>query len=453
MVVPDIRGMGVTCVKEETYFVFGIAGAETHKIVIRKHFVSIEHAFYEEKKMDLTGKKLMILGASRSQLPLIRAAKRLGVRTVVCSTPGNWPGFGEGDDPVLCDISDPDQVLETARQFSIDGITTCCMDIGVAAMGKVCSAMGLCGISEKAALTARDKAKMKASFLSGGVRTARFFIVRTSEELERAMESLPFPIVVKAVNLMGSRGIFLCRDKEEGRQAFTSAVDASGADYVLAEEFLAGTLFDGEAMIQNGELVYTLLDNTEVVQSHVPTSIGHSIPFLEEESAGEDARHQIELAAASLGLDNSALDFDLMLKDGKVYVIEVNARAGASCLPEIVGCRYGIDYYEALVRLALGDEVKGMFSHPDEGKACLARILTSKEDGIVRKMECRETILHDAELIDLSFDIRPGDRVRVYTNGRDRIGQIILTGKSLAACEQAKDLLMQSICLEVEKER
>ena len=38
-------------------------------------------------------KKLMILGASYSQLPLYQAAKDLGVSTIAASTKGDWAGL------------------------------------------------------------------------------------------------------------------------------------------------------------------------------------------------------------------------------------------------------------------------------------------------------------------------------------------------------------------------
>ena len=51
--------------------------------------------------------KLMILGASYSQLPLYEAARQLGVSTVAASTPGDWPGFAVADQSVseykICD--------------------------------------------------------------------------------------------------------------------------------------------------------------------------------------------------------------------------------------------------------------------------------------------------------------------------------------------------------------
>ena len=46
-------------------------------------------------------KKLMILGASYTQIPLYEAAKRLGVRTIAASIPGEYPGFGIADETAL----------------------------------------------------------------------------------------------------------------------------------------------------------------------------------------------------------------------------------------------------------------------------------------------------------------------------------------------------------------
>ena len=50
-------------------------------------------------------KKLMILGASYSQLPLINKAREMGIYTIAASTPGDWPGFDAADESAFVDIS------------------------------------------------------------------------------------------------------------------------------------------------------------------------------------------------------------------------------------------------------------------------------------------------------------------------------------------------------------
>ena len=112
-------------------------------------------------------KKLMILGASYSQLPLYKAAKKLGIHTIAASTPGDWPGFAAADESSYTDISDPEAVLQAARKYRIDGITTCCLDTGVRAVGYVCENLGLKGLSARAGEISSDKYKMKEAFIKG----------------------------------------------------------------------------------------------------------------------------------------------------------------------------------------------------------------------------------------------------------------------------------------------
>ena len=152
-------------------------------------------------------KKLMILGAAASQVPLISAAKRLGYETIVTSIPGDYPGFTYADVCCYADISKPEEVLAKAKELNIDGITTCGMDTGIRAIGRVCDELGLWGISYKTACTLSDKYLSKLAFEKAGVPCAKAFQIRTEEELSEALEKLPLPVVVKAVDLMGSRGI------------------------------------------------------------------------------------------------------------------------------------------------------------------------------------------------------------------------------------------------------
>ena len=318
-------------------------------------------------------KKLMILGASYSQLPLYEAAERLGIKTIAASTPGDWPGFQAADESTYTDISDPGAVMEAARKFQADGITTCCLDTGVRAMGYACEKLGLKGLSEKSADISSNKFKMK-------------------------------------------------------------------------EAFMAGEPFGCEAMMSEGRLLYCLPNNIDAFQSYVPTPVGHSVPWKKQDSLGEEAKRQVKLAICAVGLDNCAVNCDLIEKDGKVYVIEITGRAGATCLPETVGLYYGINYYEAIVRLALDMEPEKLFTKPYPGSASLSKILTSDRSGTVKAIRNENAPAED--IIDLSFNIQPGDYVNQYRNGRDRIGQIILAGKELHDCEERLDEILSKINIE-----
>lgn len=392
-------------------------------------------------------KKLMILGASYTQIPLYEAAKRLGVRTIAASIPGEYPGFGIADETAFADIADPEAVIKAAGEHGADGIATCGLDLGMRAIGAACEALGLPGPCRQAAEKASNKYKMKRALEAAGVQTARFFLVYGEEELEAALDRLTFPVIIKAVDLMGSRGIFRCDTREEARENFKKSLEASGKDYCLAEEFITGETFGVEAMIQNGKLLFMLPNQTENFPAAVPTPVGHSVPFRELDRLGEQIREQTEKAVRALGLDNCPVNCDFIKKDGKVYVIELTGRSGATGLSELTGIYYGINYYEAIVKLALGEDVSGYFSNPPR-TACLSRTLLSHREGVVRNI--RNENPKSEDIVDLSFNAAPGDPVRPYTNGRDRIGQVILKGNSLRQCEERLQEVLRRIRLELE---
>lgn len=391
-------------------------------------------------------KKLMILGASYSQLPLYKAASALGVKTVAASTKGEWPGFFAADECAYADISKPEEVLKAARDFHADGIATCCVDAGVAALGYACEALGLFGLSKSAGEKSSDKYKMKEAFLKGGVRCARHICVRSREELKEALEKLTFPVILKAVDLMGSRGIFRCNTKEEAYLHYEDTMAATRKDYCLVEEFIQGKLMGCEALMYQGELLYCLPNNTIAFESAVPTPIGHSIPYENQECLGEEVKRQVMGAIKAVGLDNCPVNCDLIEKDGKIYVIEITGRAGATCLPELVGLYYGIDYYEVIARMALGMPVAHMFKRSGQWGAVLGQTLFSGKSGKVK--EIRNENPPSPDLIDLSFNICPGDEVRRYQNGRDRIGQVILAGDSLFDCKKRLEQVLSKISIE-----
>lgn len=393
-------------------------------------------------------KRLMILGAGYTQIPLIEAARRLGCHTITASIAGDYPGFEAADETAYVDIADPQAVAEKAKELQVDGIATCGLDLGMAAIGAACEQMHLSGPSREAAKKASNKLEMKKALVAAGVQTARFVCVHNREELAEAIQTLPFPVILKAVDQMGSRGIFRCGTPEEVWENYDKTMAATKKDYCLLEEFIEGEIFGVEAMIQHGEILFWLPNNIEAFQSTTPTPIGHSVPFRELDTLGEQIRIQTEKAIRALGLDDCPVNCDFIKKDGKVYVIELTGRSGATGLSEMVSIYYGIDYYEMIVRLALGEPVGTYFGQKEHYVPNLTRTLLSDRSGILRRIHNYN--LPSEDVIDLSFNVKPGDPVHPYTNGRDRIGQVILKGESLEACEAHLRRILSHIRLELE---
>lgn len=396
-------------------------------------------------------KRLMVLGASYSQIPLFRAARRMGVTTIAASIPGDYQGFGEADEIAYVDITDPEAVLASAREKKIDGVATCCMDVGIRALGYVCENLGLPGLSIAAAEASCNKYLEKEAYLRHGVNTARFYKVRDKAELEKALEKLELPVMMKAVDLTGSRGIFRCDTREEALCNFEKSMEATAQDFCIVEEFIQGTMFGVEAMMSQGKLAYALPLGNDLRQGNPPFPVGHHVPWEQQEALSDQIWEQTEKVAKALGYDNCPMDLDCMLKDGKIYVIESTGRAGATCITDTVSIYYGIDYFEAIVRVALGMEVSQLFEREGIPKTPnVTRLLSAKEKGRVEAIRVPERLPEG--VVDLSFNIGRGSRVQPMENGRDRIGQLIVKGETLEGCYEKMETVLEQIHLEIQGE-
>ncbi len=392
-------------------------------------------------------KRLMVLGASYSQIPLFRAAKRLGYTTIAASIPGPYAGFPEADEIAYVDITDPEAVLAAAQELEIDGTATCCMDVGIQALGYVNEKLGLPGPGIRATQASCDKSIEKEAYVRGGVKTAAYRKIHNAQELEEALDELRFPVILKAVDLMGSRGIFRSDSKEEARANFARSMEATAKDFCIVEEFIEGKMFGVEAMMSCGKLAYCLPLGNDMKGGNPTFPIGHYVPAGFDEQMEEKIREQVLLVAQALGFDNCGMDLDCMLYEGEIYIIEATARAGATCITDTVGIYYGIDYFEAIARASMGEDVTGMFAGDQvPHRASVSLLLSADKEGTVKAIHVPETLPEN--VTDLSFNIEAGSEVQPMTNGRDRIGQLIVAGESVEACRKIQNEVLDGIRLE-----
>jgi len=392
-------------------------------------------------------KKLMVLGATYTQVPLIETAKRLGYHTIVASIPGNYPGLAHADEFCNVDISNPAAVLEKAKELQIDGVATCCMDLPVRAVGYVSEKMGLCGLTEHAALLSNQKLLMKDAFVKGGVKSPAYRKVSSDEELERAWNELPQPVILKAVDLQASRGIYVCRTFEELKTAYQEAMRLTREDFCIVEQFVKGIDIGAQAFVYNGEILFILPHNDEVFTGSANKPIGHSAPLQASEEIVAETKKQCELAIRALGLNNCAVNIDLIkTDDGEIYMIELTGRVGATCLPELVALYYGVDYYEMIAKMAVGEDPRPVFENrPGTETANASRFLMADREGVLKELINNNPPSDDIALMDIY--VQPGDKVRPFEDGKDRIGQVVVTGKDLETCFKRLDEIGDRVTL------
>jgi len=390
-------------------------------------------------------KRLLILGAGRGQIGLIKAAKEMGITTIVASHSTDFCGVTIADELCMVDISNPKQVYDKAKLLNIDGVATSCMDTGIPALGYTCEKLGLVGLSENSSRLSGDKFLMKESFINAGVNTARFSRVSTIDEVEKVLGEFDFPLIVKAIDLQGSRGIYIAYKKDEVISGFQKAMAETHQDFCIIEEFIEGYELGAQSFVYNGEILFIIPmgDNTYLSNTNVP--IGHYVPVELDESLKKQAEEQTTLAIRAIGLDNCAVNVDLIVHDGKVYVIELTGRVGANCLPELVMFYYGVEYYKMIAAMAVGDDPRDYFEkRSNKFTAVCAKMLLSEKSGTLKEI-INSNNLNDECIIEISFFVKENDHIRKFTSSNDCIGQVIVKADTLEESEKIMEKVLSKI--------
>lgn len=375
--------------------------------------------------MNLYNTKLLILGAGIYQVPLIKKARELGCFTVVASIEGDYPGFDIADKCYFVSTQDEKEILKIAKNENIDGICTTGTDVAVKALGLVCKKLGLNGISYKSANSATDKILMKNLFQEYGVRTADFRVVSTLDEALEAFNVMKKPLMLKSPDSSGSRGIVKVERFQEISEAYDFVTDSSDAESIIAEEFISGKEFGAQCIVHNGNLEFLMPHGDLLYSDKTNVPVGHYVPLQLDKAPKIDLSAQVEKVVEALELNDCAINFDFILKDEEVYVIEAGARAGATCLPELVTIHYGIDYYKLIIELALGI-YESMTFLPIQ--ACGSLILFGEHEGLFSKLELPDE--KNIDITEFKLDVKEDDQINKFSVGPDRIGHIIIKGES-----------------------
>ena len=380
-------------------------------------------------------RKLMILGATLTQVPLVKAAKELGYHTIVASIDGNYPAFDVADEKCVVDITSPADVLDKAQKLGIDGIATCCMDTPVRAVGYVAEHMGLCGLKEQSAIICNDKYLMKDCFERNGINSSRYMKITCENDLEAAYKVLTFPLVIKAVDLQASRGVYVVKSPKEALECYRKILTITKQSYCIIEEFIKGEEFGAQAFVYNGEILFVLPHGDFDYTKRTSVPIGHYAPLDKSDEILDAARKEAIAAIRALELNNCAVNIDMIYKDGKVYMLELTGRAGATNLPELVSIYFGIDYYKMIAMMAMGDDPRKEFNkRASTATANASHFLYVEQDGVLKSIDNANSS-DDADIAMLRIYAKPDDKLNAFVDGKDRLGEVVVKGKSTEYCK------------------
>ncbi len=396
--------------------------------------------------MDDRRRTLMILGAGPGQMTAIRKAKEMGLRVVATSNRPHDPGLAVADVPLLIDTRDAQANLAAARRHRIDGVMTLSTDVAMPTLGRIVDALELPGPGFEVTVSASDKIQMKQKLTAAGVPTARFCVIASLEEAIRSAQEIGFPLIIKPPDSSGSRGVTRITDMAALELGFRRAQAISRSGAVILEEYLEGIEFGAQVLVCDG-VQSIFFHNDTVTPPPISVPLGHSYPCKFDDTMQQRCAEVVTAAVAALGIEQTFVNADLILTRRGPMVLEIAARLGGTCLPELTSIFTGEDIVGAAIRLALGEKVR-LGNHRQQ--PCAARIIDPPKSGWLRRFEVPPALARLPGVVAIRRDVEPGAHVHAFSSGPDRIGEILTTGKSWQEAEALCERIRREIVLEID---
>jgi biotin carboxylase len=397
-------------------------------------------------------KALLIVSGGIEAADAARRAKEMGLYVIVSDRDANAPGFAYADSCIIADVYGPDETAAAAERYSrkirkIDGVICVAADAPITA-ATVADRLGLPGISIDAARTACDKLEMKKRFAAAGVPVPWFEEIATPQELQRIAIERGSDLVIKPVDSRGSRGVQRVAQVKDLTKAFLFARQHSPSERVMVEKYLSGPQVSTESIIANGRCFTPGFSdrNYEYLDRYAPFFIenGGDLPSKLPPAVQAKVKQVVAQAAAALGIANGTVKGDIVVHDGKPYVIELAARlsGGFFCTREIP-LNTGVDFIGAAIRLALGKEVSEDDLTPTQFIPVVQRY-AFPDPGTVKSVSGAEAARAIPGIAEVVVTAREGDVIPAAGDKRPSAAMVLATGDSREdALKSANDALAQ----------
>jgi carbamoyl-phosphate synthase large subunit len=173
------------------------------------------------------------------------------------------------------------------------------------------------------------------------------------EEARRIAERIGYPVVVRPSFVLGGRAMEIVYDETSLNRYMAEAVEASPEHPILIDKFLEDAIEVDVDAVSDGErtIVGGVMQHIEEAGIHSGDSACAIPPYSLPDSIVETLKKQTYALAEALGV-RGLMNIQFAVKDGEVYVLEVNPRASRTV--PFVSKATGLNLAQTAARVMVG---------------------------------------------------------------------------------------------------
>lgn len=394
---------------------------------------------------------LMIIGAGPMQIPAIRIAQEMKLRTLVTDYNPDAPGLALADVPVVMSTKDIEGSVRTARQYEhmLRGVMTVGTDASLT-VAAVAGALGLPGIHYDAAENATHKVKMRRTLKAAGVAVPEFAAAWTIDEARAMADRIGFPLVMKPVDNMGARGVMRVDNMTGVEPAFRHAKSCSTSGEVILEKFVEGPELSIDALVWDGRILCTGTADRIIARPPHFIELGHTLPSSLPAADQAAAVAELQKAVTALGITFGAAKGDVKVSPQGPVIGECAARlSGGWMSSHTFPLSSGWSMIRGAIEIAIGRKPE---VPPFLSKVAMERAVIATPGRIIR-IEGVANARRIPGVVDVIVKGRVGDSVSAPTSNMDKQAHVIAAADTAEECEAVIRRALEAIRIETKTER
>jgi carbamoyl-phosphate synthase large subunit len=226
-----------------------------------------------------------------------------------------------------------DVIALVRREQEVGNVLGCIVQYGGQTPLKLSQALPAAGIpilgtSADAIDVAEDRERFQQLLHKLGLKQPDNGIARSTQEAEAIAERVGYPIVIRPSYVLGGRAMEIVFEKPQLQRYMREAVQVSGKNPVLIDRYLNDAIEVDVDCICDGTTVYVagVMEHIEEAGIHSGDSACSLPPYSLSPAMITELKDETDALARAIGVVG-LMNVQYAIKDGAVYVLEVNPRA------------------------------------------------------------------------------------------------------------------------------
>lgn len=356
--------------------------------------------------------KVLITNDSHAEIPIINNLKKKGYYVVSTGYAKENLGRKLVDKHIPSDFSNKELILKIAIDEKIDYIISGANDFGYITAAYVAEKLGLPGHDKyETAIKIHNKIEFRNIMLECGVKVPKFMSIHSENDLKNIDEYIRFPLMIKAVDLTGGKGVNLCYNNQDILKAYDEAIRVTRKNEVVAEEYISGSNHGATFILKNKRVIFHMIDNEEYYLNKFLVS-GAYTPSSVPQCAIYHLINDVEKIANHMDLVDGLFHLQFILQDEKYpVIIDPCRRIPGDLYVYLPKYSLGIDYIDTIVDAEFGKEIVNNYNYGIYNYIAREVVMPSKNgifNGVKFNDDISKRIIYKMDLQNL------GDKINDY---------------------------------------